>query len=446
MTQQGGKEKKLQTIYDTGSEELSQIESNSIARFSKQKEEHGSKRKSSAEDDSAKIEERSKTVETDILKLKDRLVSDLESLKEKETQKCNEHKESLEQELKRTQDEVNESLERVRATLAEKLGEVHLELSGNVDAFLEVYIAELQQMEYQTTSDTRSQGSSLTGRLQKKLDQNLWEWKATKKQLSGQVEKSYMDRANSIESHFASLVKSIQVSQQDNSKRLESAVHGSKEAAAREVETALARAEGVGSQLERDINQFFGARLSAHTSELKDELDLMQKDIDTTRSGYDESLKEKTKGYVDSLTQAAKSASDELKISCEDTSQKAEEMNKDLLLRLENRIAAVKHARTDLEDTKKSTIQDICSEIAQLKERFEKSLVDLTREAEENIQSIGSEVEDEIRRAHSRCAKKLEEQGAGVKIGIDKQVTELLGVIKEYEESALAEIAASAGL
>ncbi|MBX9691692.1 MAG: hypothetical protein K2Z81_04855, partial [Cyanobacteria bacterium] len=399
-----------------------------------------------AASDSATIEERSKSVETEVLELKERMVKDLESLKEKETVKCNEHKESLAQELKRTQDEVNESLERVRATLAEKLGEVNLELSGNVDAFLEVYIAELQQMEYQTTSDTRSQGSTLTARLQKKLDQNLWEWKATKKQLSGQVEKAYMDRANSIESHFATLVKSIQVCQQDNSKKLEAAVHGSKEAAAREVETALARAEGVGSQLERDINQFFGARLSAHTVELKDELDLMQKDTDTTRSAHADALKEKTKNYVANLTDAARTAGETLKVSCEDTSMKAEEMNKELLLRLENRIAAVKHARTELEDTKKTTIQEICSEIAQLKERFEKSLLDLTKEAEENIQSISAEVEDEIRRAHSRCAKKLEEQGAGVKIEIDKQVQELLGVIKEYEESALAEIASSAGL
>ena len=147
MTQQGGKEKKLQTIYDTGSEELSKIETDIVSRLNNQKDEHAQRRKTSAASDSATIEERSKSVETEVLELKERMVKDLESLKEKETVKCNEHKESLAQELKRTQDEVNESLERVRATLAEKLGEVNLELSGNVDAFLEVYIAELQQME-----------------------------------------------------------------------------------------------------------------------------------------------------------------------------------------------------------------------------------------------------------------------------------------------------------
>ena len=443
MTQAG---KKLQTVYDSGTEELSRLESDMLGRFKSLKDGHTERRRRDADGTSSRIESGKDELESQLDELKTELESQIELLEEDEAKKCREHADALLSEIKRVGETASESVSMLKSSFKEKLSDLHQELSLEIDAYLESLLKELRELQYEGKSEIRTRGTSLTSRIQKKLDQNLWEWKGSKRNLAGQVDKIYMDKASSIESHFVALLKSIQVAQQDSTKQLEDAMQGSRAAAVQETASALARAESIGSELERDINQFFGDRLQDHEREMNEELNLSLQDMDSTRETLGTSLETMADSLSQDLDTSSSEAQENLQEACQETKAKADDLHRDLLARLEERISTSKHARTELESTKSETIQSICDEIAELRNRFESSLSNLTREAESNIDSITSEVDEEIRGAHTRCSENLEEQGKKVRESIDREVSKVLKAIDDHKQTALSEIARAAGV
>ncbi len=437
--------KKLQIIYDSGTESLSNIETDSIAKLTGSANKHAANQRSTAASHSSIVEEKSQEIDGDLHEIMDKSVKKLEKIKEHEIEKCKEHTDALTEELRRIGELVRESVESIKAGLNDRLNDVDHELSSEFDKTYEQNVASLMGSNFEVGKEIRAHSTVLTNSLQQKLDQSVWESKGSEKQIVAQLYKNYMQKASAIETHFSQIMQKLSAEFQVQYKKVEEGASKSKADINSEIEKALADVDTSSAEGDRDINQFFTKLVSEHEAELESELEKVSKEITNSHSEATADLKTKTQDYSSSLLTAATTALESLKESCHETVEKAEDLHNDFLTRMDDRVAATKATREQLESTKLETITEICDELAAMRKSFEDNLDKLTREAGDSVQSVAQEVEKEIRTAHSRCVNKLADDGQSARDSIDKETKRVLAMIAEHKKTALEEIAQAAG-
>lgn len=437
--------KKLQIIYDSGTESLSNIETDSIAKLTGSANKHAAQQRSTAASHSSIVEDKSQEIDGELHELMDKSVKKLAKIKENEIEKCKEHTDALTAELRRIGDLVRESVESIKAGLNDRLNDVDHELSSEFDKTYEQNVASLMGSNFEVGKEIRAHSTGLTNALQQKLDQSVWESKGSEKQIVAQLYKNYMQKASAIETHFSQIMQKLSAEFQVQYKKVEEGASKSKAEINSEIEKALADVDKSSAENDRDINQFFTKLVAEHESELESEFEKVSKEITNTHTDATADLKTKTQDYSSSLLTAATSALESLKTSCQETIEDAEALHNDFLARMDERVAATRSTREQLESTKLDTITEICDELAAMRKSFEDNLDKLTREAGDSVQTVAMEVEKEIKTAHSRCVNKLADDGQSARDAIDKETKRLLAMIAEHKKTALEEIAQAAG-
>ena len=380
--------KKLQIIYDSGTESLSNIETDSIAKLTGSANKHAANQRSTAASHSSIVEEKSQEIDGDLHEIMDKSVKKLEKIKEHEIEKCKEHTDALTEELRRIGELVRESVESIKAGLNDRLNDVDHELSSEFDKTYEQNVASLMGSNFEVGKEIRAHSTVLTNSLQQKLDQSVWESKGSEKQIVAQLYKNYMQKASAIETHFSQIMQKLSAEFQVQYKKVEEGASKSKADINSEIEKALADVDTSSAEGDRDINQFFTKLVSEHEAELESELEKVSKEINNSHSEATADLKTKTQDYSSSLLTAATTALESLKESCHETVEKAEDLHNDFLTRMDDRVAATKATREQLESTKLETITEICDELAAMRKSFEDNLDKLTREAGGSVQSV----------------------------------------------------------
>ena len=436
--------KKLQIIYDGGTEQMSSIETDAIAKLTGTANKHASQQRSLATNHSSVVESKSEEIEGELRGLMDKSVKKLNKLKEQEVEKCKEHTDSLTEELRRIGELVRESVDSIKAGLGDRLNDVKHELSSEFDKTYEQNVAGLMGSNFEGSKEIRAHATGLTNTLQQKLDQSVWEQKGSEKQIVAQLYKNYMQKASAIETHFSQIMQKLSVEFQTQYKTVEEASSQAKVNIGDDIEKSLAAIEEASSDGERDINAFFGKLVTEHEAELEGEFEKVSKEITQTNAGATTDLKQKTQDYSSSLLTAATSALESLKTSCNDTVKNADNMHTDFLNRIEERVKATKSTRDQLDETKVETIKEICDELAAMRKGFESNLDKLTRDAGESVQNVAYEVEKEIKQAHTRCLNKLADDGQSAIDAINKETARVLTMIEEHKKTALDEITQAA--
>lgn len=436
--------KKLQIIYDGGTEQMSSIETDAIAKLTGSANKHASQQRSSATNHSSVVESKSKEIEGELHGMMDKSVKKLSKLKEQEVEKCKEHTESLTEELRRIGELVRESVDSIKASLGDRLNDVKHELSSEFDKTYEQNVAGLMGSNFEGSKEIRSHATGLTNNLQQKLDQSVWEQKGSEKQIVAQLYKNYMQKASAIETHFSQIMQKLSVEFQTQYKTVEEASSKAKVNIGDDIDKSLTAIEEASSDGERDINAFFGKLVSEHESELESEFEKVTREVTQANSTATTDLKQKTQDYSSSLLTAATSALESLKTSCNDTVKNADTMHTDFLSRIEERVKGTKFTRDQLDATKTDTIKEICDELATMRKGFEANLDRLTREAGESVQTVAAEVEKEIKQAHTRCLNKLADDGQSAIDSINKETTRVLTMIEDHKRAALDEITQAA--
>jgi hypothetical protein len=437
--------KKLQIIYDGGTEQMSNIETDAIAKLTGTANKHASQQRSSATTHSSVVESKSQEIEGELHGLMDKSVKKLDKLKEQEIEKCKEHTDSLTEELRRIGELVRESVDSIKAGLGDRLNDVKHELSSEFDKTYEQNVAGLMGSNFEGSKEIRAHATGLTNTLQQKLDQSVWEQKGSEKQIVAQLYKNYMQKASAIEGHFSQIMQKLSVEFQAQYKTVEEGSSKAKINIGEDIDKSLSAIEQASSDGERDINGFFGKLVTEHEAELELEFEKINKEIAQANSGATTNLKQKTQDYSSSLLTAATSALESLKTSCNDTIKNADTMHNDFLNRIEERVKGTKTTRDQLESTKIDTIKEICDELAAMRKGFEQNLDKLTREAGESVQTVAAEVEKEIKTAHARCLNKLADDGQSAIDEIAKETTRVLTMIEDHKKTALQEIGQAAG-
>jgi len=437
--------KKLQIIYDNGTESLSNIEADSIAKLTGSANKHASQQRSNATNHSSVVESKSQEIEGELHGLMDKSVKKLEKLKEQEIEKCKEHTDALTEELRRIGDLVRESVESIKAGLGDRLNDVKHELSSEFDKTYEQNVAGLMGSNFEGSKEIRAHATGLTNNLQQKLDQSVWESKGSEKQIVAQLYKNYMQKASAIETHFSQIMQKLSSEFQTQYKTVEEGSSKAKVSIGEDIDKALSQIEQASSDGERDINGFFGKLIAEHETELDAELEKVSKEIAQSNSAATTNLKQKTQDYSSSLLTAATSALESLKTACHETIRNADTMHNDFLNRMDDRVKGTQTTREQLESTKTETIKEICDELAEMRKSFEDNLDKLTRDAGDSVQTVANEVEKEIRTAHSRCLNKLADDGQSAIDEINKETMRVLTSIAEHKKTALEEITQAAG-
>ncbi len=437
--------KKLQIIYDSGTESLSNIEADSIAKLTGSANKHSAQQRTTAATHSSVVEDKSKEIEDDLHELMDKSVQKLAKLKDNEIEKCKEHTDALTEELRRIGELVRESVDAIKAGLNDRLNDVDHELSSEFDKTFEQNVASLMGSNFEVGKEIRTHANGLTNTLQQKLDQSVWESKGSEKQIVAQLYKNYMQKASAIETHFSQIMQKLSAEFQTQYKKVEEGASKSKADINLEIEKALADVDESSSESDRDINQFFVKLVQEHESELETELEKVSREITQTHAEATSNLKQVTQDLSSGLLTAATSALETLKNSCHDTVTNADNMHNEFLARMDERVSGTKSTREQLESTKTETIKEICDELAAMRKDFEDNLDKLTRDAGDSVQTVAQEVEKEIKSAHSRCVNKLADDGQSARDSIDKETKRVLALIAEHKRTALEEIAQAAG-
>ncbi|MCA9800653.1 MAG: hypothetical protein KC777_01640 [Cyanobacteria bacterium HKST-UBA02] len=438
--------KKLQTIYDNGTEALADIENKTLANLDKVGKAEDEKRNREMTSDSQRLEERARELEAELNVAMDRTISKLEELKAEHVEKSNLHAEKLQEELKGAGESIKTALQQLIDGMSEQLTDVQQELCYEYDAEFEGSVVSLENQSFESNKNIRTHSQSLVNGLQQKLDQSLWETKGSEKQIVASLYKNYMQKASAIETHFAQMLKTISESFKEHYAELEKESGQAGESVSTSAEEALTRLDQVTSELEREINSFFGEMIQSCSSELDSGLGAITRDITSSHSQATAGLIQKSQDYSSSLLTAANAARDKLKAFCQESTAGAGKEKDQFLERMDRKVEESRAQRLELEQSREDAIETIRQELVSIRDEYEATLTTLAEEAQAKVQAVTHEVERDVRAAHNRCVSKLEEDGMSARQEIELEVERLLKLIAEHKESALKEIVAAAGV
>lgn len=438
--------KKLQVIYDKGSEELTNIETKASGKLKKLSDTQNEKRKVLQAGDATKIESKSAELEQDIRKVINESLVRLESTKTKEIQSCHEQVDELGRELKNVSEIVKRSLQQLIDSNQERLEDVELELTYEFDTNLDQKLGELEKQTYASSGKLTAHGNTLVNSLQQKLDQNVWASKGSEKAVVTQLYKNYMKKANTIEQRFSSLMQQLSSHFQDKFKVVEEASKSIDIKVDSYTDETMSNLDTRCTDIEREINTFFGEMLSENIEQLDKNLGSIASDISSTHASLTGNLTQKTRDFSNSLTGLSDGMKERMSSNFQEVGTRADLIFKEFMQATEQKVTNSLQIREELEKAKEETIRDIHDELASVREDFQKKVEGLMSAAEEDLQRITQDVEKEIQATQTRCLNKLAQDGQACKQEIDSQVANLLAAIKEHKRVALADISSAAAV
>ena len=436
--------KKLQIIYDQGTEKISQLEDSTVNNLDEIAKRHNNARSSEAESDAKQLEDKSAELQLEIEESMDSSFGKLEELKNEQIEKCRLHTETLSQELNKIGDTIRLTLNTLIESMKDQLNDVNEELAHDFDSSIDNSETMLEKQNFESTRAIHGHGSSNTNKLQVKLDQNVWESRGSEKQAVSQLYKSYMQKANSIETHFSSLMKKLSTEYQEQFKTVELDIESAEDTITSNSEEVINNLDATTSEIEREINQFFGDRLSNSSSHLDEKLSEMANEITNTHSVLALNLEQKTNDLSSGLMTASSAAQDKLKLFAQETTLRADQLTTDFSDRMDKKVENSNLIRVELEKAKDDCINEIKDELISIREEFQENLLQLAKQAEDEIFTATETVERDINAAHNRCSNKLEEDSKNAKEEIEQKIQVLLNKIATHRQSALDEIAQAA--
>ncbi len=438
--------KKLQIIYDKGSEELTNIETKTNSKLKKLADNQAEKRKTLQSSDTVKIDAKSTELEQDIRKIINESLIRIEDTKNKEVKSCRDQVGELGRELNNVSEIVKRSLQQLIDSVKERLEDVELELTYEFDTNFDQKLGELEKQTYVSSGKLTAHGNALANSLQQKLDQNVWASKGSEKAVVTQLYKSYMKKANTIEQRFSALMQQLSTQFQDKFKVVEESSKSIDAKVNKNTDETMINLDARCSDMEREINQFFGDMLSENIEQLDKNLGSIASDISNTHASLTGNLSQKTREFSNSLSGLSGGMKERLTSNFLETGTKADLVFKEFMQATENKVTNSLQIRDELEKAKEETIKDIHDELTSVREDFQNKIDGLLKSAEDDLQKITQEVEKEIGATQTRCLNKLAQDGQVCKGEIDSQVANLLAAIREHKRVALADISSAAAV
>lgn len=437
--------KKLQDIYDSGSARLNELEESATARLAGKASSHVNERQQSEQQSKMEVAAKAAAVEEEIKRQARQATERMNLAAQKERANTEAYLSQLAGRLSQFQNDLKRAIENLKTAHQSSLDDSFMRASDHYSSVVEGAAVELETQHYTSGQRLRSQASFFANSLQQKLDHSVWEQRGSEKQSNSTLFRNYMQKANSIESHFSNLMQRFSGDFQTEFEKLENYARASEATMGKDSEVFSARIDAILSEIEREVNNVFTAASDANKMGLQDNFAGVCEGIEAHAVETAASLKEETKAATTKLTKASMASNLALKRKCDEVKEAVAADMESFKERIDTQLAESELVKRELEEAKARVIGEIRSELVNIRSTFEEHLQSLMRDAVASLTNLGREVDGEMEGAYERSLSKIGADSLAAKTEIAEATNKLLKLIAEQKAQALKEIAKAAG-
>jgi hypothetical protein len=369
--------KKLQDIYDSGADRLAEVEAEALNKLKLAKEGHGDRLKSDVQACMGRVEETASDLKNELGIYIEGSLDRLKNVIEAETRETKAQSLYLVTELTNLSEKLKASIATLRKVYEENLDHVSVTATDKFLGTVERAKMEVGKHEYASSRHLKAHGTFVANSLQQKLDHVLWESRGDEKQVTGTLFKSYMQKANAIDSHFSALMQKFSTEFQSQYKTLESAAKSSESDVDAAAKANLQRTDDYAAKIENQVSEHFKKLSEQHRQKLDGDLAIVADDLSRLHDQTTEKLGENTQQLSESLLSASSQAQDTLKGRCDDMKEKVDAAMTEFGERLQERIRTSTDLKSLLESDRDEIVEGIRVELAHIRDAFEKKVVSL---------------------------------------------------------------------
>lgn len=437
--------KSLKDIYDAGFAKLLELEQNSTQQLNTAADDHGEDRKHTDDEALERVEARTGELETELRTFMAASIERLQKVMQSEIKETEQHLTGVRSDLTTLSDRLKSSIFELRKAYEENVDTLCMSLADGYEGTVEASTMELEKQDFASSKHLRANGTIVMNSLQQKLDHSLWESRGEEKQYNSSLFKAFMQKANSIDTHFSTLMQKLSADFQGHFKIVESQASQADPELNRVATELAGEIEGHATQIENDIRQMFQNVLEEHSTKLDNSLGAAAQDLSSVHDATTERLTEQTKQLSDSFVNASSDARDALTNKCTKLRDQIETSMQKFNVRLDEKLQSNKDMRSSLETEKKDIFEYVRTELEEMRDSFEVRLQSLMNDALARISNLALEAERDISEVYSKCDGELKRDGISSKSEVDAAVAEFLQLLFEQRNNALDLIARSAG-
>lgn len=437
--------KSLKDIYDAGFAKLLDLEQSSMGRLNKAADEHGYARKQTDNDALDRVEARTGELETELRSFMSSSIERLQKVMQSEIKETEQHLVTVKTDLATLSDRLKNSIFELRKAYEENVDTLCMSLADGYEGTVEASTMELEKQDFASSKHLRANGTVVMNSLQQKLDHSLWESRGEEKQYNSSLFKAFMQKANSIDTHFSTLMQRLSTDFQGHFKIVETQAAQADPELNRISGDLAGEIDGYGTQIENDIRQLFQTVLDEHSKKLDNSLGAAAQDLSSVHDATTERLTEQTKQLSDSFVIASGDARDALSDKGTKLRDQIETNMQKFNVRLDEKLQNSKAMRSSLESEKRDIFEHVRRELEEMRDGFEVRLQSLMNDALARISNLALEAERDISEVYSKCDSEIKRDGVNAKAEIDSAVKEFLQLLAEQRNNALDLISRSAG-
>jgi hypothetical protein len=437
--------KKLQDIYDSGADRLSDLEMQAINKLKRFKDDHAEKLKSDVEGCVGRVKGTAAELTSELGTYIDGGLERLKNVIETETRDTNAHTLHLVTELNHLCDKLNASIVTLKKAYEDNVEYIKGSSCDRFVSTVERAKLEFEKHDYGSSRHLKAHGTFVANSLQQKLDHVLWESRGDEKQVTGSLFKSYMQKANAIDSHFSALMQKLSSEFQNQYKELEGAAKRSESSVEAEAKTILQQVDEHATKVENEISEHFKRVSEQHRQKLDGDLSTVADDLSRIHDATTEKLGDSTEQLSESLLGASAQAQEALKVRCDDLKQKINSQTAEFAKRMAERLRTSTDLKASLEGDRDDIVSGIRVELSQIQDAFEKKVMSLIAQATDRVKKIANEAEGDVKAAQKSCDEQLAKEAKTARTEIETEVKKLIEQLGQHRSNALDEIGRSAG-
>ena len=437
--------KTLQDIYNSGSNQLNELEENTTGKLTGKSTLHLSERRESEQQSKMEVAAKAAAVDEEIKRQARDASERIRAALEKEKANTQTYISELSAKMANFKSDIKKATDELREIYEGTLDDGYLRASDHYSSGAEGSISDLQTQHYQSGQRLRSQSSFFANTLQQKLDHSLWESRGSEKQSNSALFRNYMQKANNIESHFSTLMQRLNNDFQQGFERLQTYAKDSQEDFAGDTDAFADRIDEILHAIEQDVNEIFAGCVENNKLSLKEKFGGIVEQVQDLGDETGRQLREDTNEIVGNLTSASRESERSLKKKCDEVTERMQLDMQAFVGRINSKVNESDLVRRQLTEAKSKVINEIRDELIAIRNTFETRLGDLTREARDGLKSVANEVDGDMKGAYDQSLRKITSDSNSAKNEIEEATNQLLNLINQQKTNALNEIARAAG-
>ena len=436
--------KKLQDIYDSGAETLSELQEKAANDFKKAGKEHAQSMQQLAETSSVSLQDKSSNLQTELKKLMQASLEKLENVLSAESDQNQVFVRSLVAELQTRTEQMKSKLV--------ALGQSHQE---NVDFAFNVarqhYLSNLETTKIgldetaaQCATEFTEYGATATDKLLQTIELTFWQQHEQCEEAGGTFFVSARQQEGAVSDHASILTQTLTNDCQNRLAATRTLANKATEEIEASIRSLLETITKHAAIVEKENNEKYMQLTDSHFQAVDARLSNFADVLSSLHDGITEQLLKETEEFSADLLSASTQTQDGLHIKCDKAVSTVDSDFNNFKQRLDARLQLSRGQKQTLEDDKNKILIAIKNELLSIYDSFSKKIATLSGSAKSELTEVTKSVEAKILAALETCNEQVGNSGTSVQKQIEDEVAAFLQTLSDSRTAAVDEISASA--